>query len=210
MRKKRTNNGQPGGTDTAARADATEDAPAVSSAGNGMVLLGRIVAAQGLKGEVKILTFTELPENIAAYGPLSDGKGATFRIDDLRLSKGEAVIARLAGINDRTAAERLRGTELYVATDSLPAPDKEEWYYRDLIGMQAVTAEGAPFGEVVSVQNFGAGDLLEFRAPEARHTFFLAFTLANVPTVDIKARQIIVVPPEEEIARPEEEGAAEA
>lgn len=173
-----------------------------------MVLLGRIVAAQGLSGEVKILTFTETPDNIAAYGPLTASDGRTFRIVGLRPQKGEAVVARLAGVGDRTAAEALRGVDLYIPSELLPTPDDGEWYYRDLIGLKAVSPEGAEIGEVISVQNFGAGDLLEIRLPDVRQTAFVAFTLALVPTVDIKGGHVVVVMPEEEIAGPEDEGAA--
>lgn len=206
MRKRRNTDGdaaavvQDGADDHAGRAPA----PASSDT----VLLGRIVAAHGLRGEVKILTYTEAPENIAAYGPLSDGKGRSFNIDDVRPQKGGAVVARLAGVADRNGAERLRGTELYISRQCLPAPDEEEWYYSDLVGLQAVTPAGEPFGEVVSVQNFGAGDLLELRRPGERQTQFLAFTQANVPAVDIAGGTMTIVPPREIIAAPpEDEGA---
>jgi 16S rRNA processing protein RimM len=161
------------------------------------VLLGRIVAAQGLRGQVKILTFTETPENIAAYGPLSARDGRVFQIDDLRLAKNNSVIAQLSGVADRTAAEALRGTELYVFRDQLPAPSEEEWYFDDLIGLKAVY-QGKDFGKVIAVHNFGASDLLEIRSFAEKKTLLLAFTEVNVPIVDINNERIIITLPEED------------
>ncbi|WP_088345444.1 MULTISPECIES: ribosome maturation factor RimM [Rhodomicrobium] len=168
-----------------------------SDATSSLVLLGRIAGAHGLRGEVKINSFTAAPEDIAAYGPLTDPAGRSFTIRSLRPLKGGAVTAQLAGISTRDAAEALRGTELYIEREKLPEPDPDEWYYEDLIGMAAVSPEGAPIGEIVAVQNFGAGDLLEIRSPDARQTLFVPFTEATVPVVDIEARQVTVLLPEE-------------
>lgn len=169
--------------------------PAQSDAG--LVLLGRIGAAQGLRGEVRIATFTESPDNIAAYGPLRDSKGRSFVIEALRPLKGALVVVRLAGVDDRTAAEALNGVELFVEKARLPEPDENEWYHDDLIGLKAVTPEGAEIGEITAVQNYGAGDLLEIRLSGGRQTAFVAFTEAAVPEVDIKAGRLVVVMPQE-------------
>jgi 16S rRNA processing protein RimM len=206
--RKRRNTNDEADAAVARGADAIVDTSTPSGADR--VLLGRIVAAHGLRGEVKILTYTEVPENIVSYGPLTDAKGRGFRITDLRPLKGEAVVAQIAGVNSRTAAENLRGTELYVPRDCLPETDGDEWYCDDLVGLQAVTLEGEPFGEVISVQNFGAGDLLELRLPGQRHTVFLAFTHASVPAVDIEAKRVTVVPPAEIIAQPEADSTPDA
>jgi 16S rRNA processing protein RimM len=163
----------------------------------GMILLGRITGAQGLKGEVRITTFTETPENIAAYGPLTGSNGQLLHVEDLRLLKGGAVAARLAGVTDRTAAEALRGVALYVARESLPAPDDNEWYYDDLIGLRVVSPDGGEIGEVVAVQNYGAGDLLEIRKASECQTLLVAFTEAAVPIVDIAAGRMVVRLPDE-------------
>lgn len=163
----------------------------------GLVRLGRIGAAQGLRGEVRIATFTESPENIAAYGPLVDAKGRGFTIETLRPLKGALVVARLSGIDDRAAAEALSGVELYVEKARLPEPDSGEWYYSDLIGLKAVAPDGAEIGEIASVQNFGAGDLLEIRLTQNQRTMFVPFTEAAVPEVDVKAGRVLVVMPEE-------------
>ena len=161
------------------------------------ILLGRIAGAQGLRGEVKINSFTADPEDIAAYGPLADGSGRPFVIERVRHLKGGAVVAMLAGVKDRSAAEALQGTELYVARDQLPQADEDEWYYEDLVGLKAVSPEGDAIGEVLSVQNFGAGDLLEIRLADKRQSRFVPFTRDVVPVVDVKNGRIVVELPEE-------------
>lgn len=162
-----------------------------------LVQLGRIAGAQGLRGEVKINSFTAAPEDIATYGPLTDRAGRPFTIERVRHLKGGAVVALLAGVKDRGAAEALHGTELYVARAQLPEADEDEWYYDDLIGLTAVSPGGDTIGEVLSVQNFGAGDLLELRLLEKRQSRFVPFTKAVAPLVDVKNRRIVVDLPEE-------------
>lgn len=160
------------------------------------ILLGRIAGAHGIRGEVVIHAYTEAPEDIGAYGPLSDAGGArTFTIASARAtSKG--VVARLKGVADRNAAEALKGVELYVNRERLPAGDEGDYYHADLIGLAAVDAEGKAIGEIVTVQNFGAGDLLEIRLAGSHRTEFVPFTEACVPTVDVAAgRAVVVFPP---------------
>ncbi len=181
---------RPSGTE--ADRDGTPAAPA-----GDMVLLGRITGAQGLKGEVRIATFTEAPENIAAYGPLTAQDGRVFVIENLRPVKGAVVVARLAGIADRTAAEALRGVELHISRDRLPAPEEGEWYYDDLVGLAAVSPDGAGIGEVIAVQNYGAGDFLEIRQAGVRQTLLVAFTEVAAPEVDVAAGRIVVRLPED-------------
>jgi 16S rRNA processing protein RimM len=188
--------------------DAPHTDPPTHDSGSGMVLLGRISAAQGLGGEVRIATFTETPENIAAYGLLTSGDGRTFRITALRPLKGANVVARLEGVTNRTEAELLRGLELFVARDCLPPTDDDEWYVSDLVGLSAFAPDGAEIGEIIAVQNYGAGDLLEIRPPgecegiksedsAARQTLLVPFTEAGVPEVDIAGGRVVVVRPEE-------------
>ena len=167
-----------------------------SDANGERVLLGRISGAHGLKGEVKIATFTAEPEDVAAYGPLSSADGsATVQIASLRLAGGGAVIARLHGVTDRDAAERLRGTELFVSRSVLPPAGADEYYHSALIGLSAVSPDGEPLGEIVAVQNFGAGDLLELRPPDGRQTLLVPFESAYVPNVDLEASCITIVIP---------------
>ena len=144
----------------------------MTGAGAGMercILLGRIAGAHGIRGEVRITTFTARPEDIGAYGPLGDGGARTFTIEVVRVT-GKGVVARLAGIRDRNAAEALKGAPLYVDHARLPPPAEGEFYHADLIGLAAVDTEGRPVGEVVGVHNHGAGDILEVRLAESGRT----------------------------------------
>lgn len=162
------------------------------------VQLGHISGAHGVRGEVKIRTYTERPEDISAYGPLSDKTGARqFEIVSLRVIKNGFVVARLKDVADRNAAEALHGIALYVPRDRLPEPDEDEWYYSDLIGLHAVTPDGDEIGMVVAIQDFGAGDLLEIRPSDSRKTQLVPFTSECVPKVDIDGGQVIVRMPEE-------------
>ncbi len=161
------------------------------------ILLGRIAGAHGIRGEVLIRTFTEGPEDIAAYGPLDDGAGRTFKIETVRATP-KGVVARIAGIGDRSAAEALKGTELHVDRDRLPAPEEGAFYHADLIGLAAVDPEGRALGEIVGVHNFGAGDLLEVRLADTGKTELVPFTEAFVPEVDLPGHRAVVLLPAEE------------
>lgn len=166
------------------------------TADNSLVLLGHVSTAHGLRGEVLIKTHTAEPKAIAAYGALCDETGARrFDVKVVRVTE-KGVIARLGGVGDRTAAEKLKGTKLYVARAQLPAAAEGEYYHADLIGLDAVSERGEPIGHVVAVQNFGASDLLEIRLEGTRQTEFIPFTDAAVPTVDIAARRVVVRMPE--------------
>lgn len=158
-----------------------------------MILLGRITGAHGIRGEVIVHSFAAEPEDIAAYGPLSDEAGTrTFALKVVRTTPKGAVIVRIAGVGDRNAAEALKGTELYVAREKLPPPAEGEFYHADLIGLDAVSTDGEQIGLVTGVHNFGAGDLIEIRLPGAAETELVPFTDAFVPTVDLARRRIVV------------------
>jgi 16S rRNA processing protein RimM len=170
-----------------------------------LVLLGRITGAHGLKGEVKIATFTAQAADIAAYGPLTSADGTrSFKIASLR-SAGGSVIARLSGVTGRNEAEKLRGTGLYVLRAALPPAEEDEYYHSDLIGLAAVSPDGEELGEIIAIQNYGAGDLLEIRAPGSRRTELVPFEQAYVPKVDLEASRVTIVMPAYE-----EPGSAEA
>lgn len=159
------------------------------------VLLGHITDAHGIRGEVKIHSYTSEPADIAAYGPLSDDAGRrSFAIQSLRVS-GSKLVARIEGITDRNAAEALKGTGLFVPRDRLPRTEDEEWYVSDLVGCRAVDRDGDNFGEVVGVHSFGAGDLLEIKPAGRSVTVLLPFTRDCVPEVDLAAGEITVAPP---------------
>jgi 16S rRNA processing protein RimM len=156
--------------------------------------LGVVVGAHGIKGEVKVKTFTESPERLGGYGPLTTESGRALEVSALRSAKAGEAVVRFAGISDRNAAETLKGLSLYVPRSALPEPDQGEFYLTDLIGLRAEDPAGAALGMVKAVHNFGAGDVLEIELPDGK-TDFVAFTDANVPIVDIgEGRVVIVVP----------------
>lgn len=175
-----------------------------------MVLLGQISTAHGLRGEVLIKTYTGEPKAIGAYGALVDETGSRrFDVKVVRVTE-KGVIARIGGIDDRTAAERIKGIKLYVARAQLPDAGEGEYYHADLIGLDAVTEGGEKIGHVLAVQNFGASDLLEIRLEGSIKTELIPFTDACVPTVDIAGRRIVVRMPEMiDGDRPEQDDDAE-
>lgn len=159
------------------------------------VLLGQIVGAHGIRGHVLIRTYTAAPEDIAGYGALQNEAGdRSYRISVQSVTE-KGAIARITGITDRTAAEALKGTRLYVDRDRLPATETNEFYRADLIGLSAVSPAGDVIGEVVAVENYGAGDIIEVRLAGSRRTELVPFTDAFVPAVDLAAGRIVVVLP---------------
>ncbi len=159
------------------------------------ILLGAITGAHGIKGEVVIKTFTAAPEDIAAYGALSDEKGARhFEIESVRVT-AKGVLARLVGVTDRTAAEALRGIGLYVPRDRLPKAEVAEYYHADLIGLAAVDPAGNSIGTITAVENFGAGDLLEIRRDGQKDTDYVPFSDACVPEIDFANKRATIVMP---------------
>jgi 16S rRNA processing protein RimM len=157
------------------------------------ILLGRIAGAHGLKGEVLVHAFTAAPEDIAAYGALEDASAErTLAVRVVRIGE-KGVIARIEGVEDRTAAEALKGTELWLARERLPPPEAGEFYHADLIGLAAFAPDGTPVGTVVAVQNYGAGDLIEIRLAGSRRTELVPFTDAFVPEVDVAGGRVVVV-----------------
>jgi 16S rRNA processing protein RimM len=159
------------------------------------ICVGRIGAAHGTRGEVKLWSFTADPLAIVDYGPLETEDGArTFQITALRPAK-DFLVARFAGVADRTAAEMLRNTDLYVARERLPAAAADEFYHADLIGLAVVDRQGATLGTVTALHNFGAGDLIEVRPAAGGMTVMLPFTEAVVPVVDVAGDRIVVDPP---------------
>ncbi len=160
------------------------------------ICVAQIGAAHGVRGEVKLRSFTEDPAAFTSYGPLEseDGK-RRFEIETLRPAK-DHFVARIAGVADRDAAAKLTNLKLYVSRDRLPPVEEDEtFYYADLIGLAAVLEDGAPLGTVTAVHNFGAGDLVEIAPAAGGEPMLVPFSDAAVPTVDLKARRIVVVPP---------------
>lgn len=160
------------------------------------ICVARIGAAHGVRGEVKLWSFTEQPMAVADYGPLETADGSRqFQIETLRAAK-DHLVARIAGIADRAAAQALRNIELYVPRDRLPPIEEDDTYYHsDLVGLAAMTTDGRRLGTVSAVLNFGAGDLIEIAPDGGGEKLMLPFTAANVPTIDLKAGRVVVVPP---------------
>ena len=160
------------------------------------ICIARIGAAHGVRGAVKLWTFTEDPLAVRAYGPLVTKDGArSFEIATAREAKGH-LVATLKGVATREDAERLNGIELYVAREKLPDTDQNEYYHADLIGLAAVTPANEPLGRVVAIHNFGAGDIIEIAPPHGA-TMLLPFTNAVVPTVDLAEGRVVIEMPDE-------------
>jgi 16S rRNA processing protein RimM len=161
-----------------------------------LLLMGRIGAAHGIKGEVRIQSFTEDPLALADYGPLATNRpGLTITIAAARTTTN-VLIAHIKGIADRSAAEKLNGVELYVDRDRLPdTEDEDDFYQADLIGLEARLEDGTRLGEVLAVPNFGAGDLIEIGDRKTGETAFYPFTKAAVPEIHIEAGYLVIVPP---------------
>ncbi|HEY8579060.1 MAG TPA: ribosome maturation factor RimM [Beijerinckiaceae bacterium] len=161
------------------------------------ILVGRFGAAHGVRGEVRIKSFTADPLALAGYQGLTDATGARgFAIEAARLVKDDMIVARLAGVRDRGAAEALTNVDIYVDRAALPPPDEEEFYIADLIGLRAELEDGAPFGTIRAVLNFGAGDILEIETAPGE-TRLLPFTRAVAPVVEPSKGRVIVRPPDE-------------
>jgi 16S rRNA processing protein RimM len=160
------------------------------------ICVARIGAAHGVRGEVKLWTFTEDPLAVKHYGPLATKDGARqFEVTQARAAKGH-LVATLKGIATREDAERLNGLELYIAREKLPATDEDEYYHADLIGLAAVTPANESLGRVIAIHNFGAGDIIEI-APANGATMLLPFTNAVVPSVDLGGGRVVIELPEE-------------
>lgn len=159
------------------------------------VCVARIGAAHGVRGEVKLWSFTEDPTAVASYGPLETQDGARqFEIEALRPAK-DHFVARIAGVSDRDAAEQLTNVELYIPRMRLPQIEEADtFYHADLIGLRAVTPDGGDIGTVAAVHNFGASDVIEIKRPVG-DPLLMPFTDATVPEIDLDARRIVVVPP---------------
>ena len=159
------------------------------------ICVAQIGAAHGIRGEVRLRSFTENPAAIADYGPLESEDGARhFTIETLRPAKDHFVV-RLAGVGDRNAAEKLVNLRLYVSRDRLPPIEEEDTYYHtDLIGLAAVSEDGSALGTVTAVHNFGAGDLVEIKPHGGGEPLMVPFNETTVPEIDMKARRMIVRP----------------
>ncbi len=158
------------------------------------ICVAQIGGAHGIRGEVKLKPFTADPMAVAKYGPLETEDGSmNLEIETVRPAKGH-LVARFRGVGDRNAAERLTNVRLFVSRTRLPPPAADEFYHVDLIGLEAVTADGAEVGTVVAIHDFGAGDILELQPPDGGTTLMVPFNAAFVPSLDLAGGRIVVAP----------------
>ena len=162
-----------------------------------LVALGRFGAPQGVRGEIRIKSYTADPKAIGGYGALTDAADARrFAVKVLRPLRDDMLVMRVEGVASREAAAALTGVELFARRSQLPPPDADEFYWDDLIGLEAVSAQGDVFGRVTAVLNHGAGDILEVTPPTG-DTLLLPFTKQTAPEIDFSARRIVIAPPAE-------------
>ena len=157
--------------------------------------MAEIVGVHGVKGLVKLKIFSDDPGSLADYAPLCDSSGAKeYKLNSLH-QHGNIWLAEFEGVKDRTVAEKLRGTKLYVAREHLPEIKNDNtFYHADLIGLEARWPDGKTMGKVVNVANFGAGDLLEVKPPKGT-SFYVPFTAKIVTDVSLAKKQVTIDPP---------------
>ncbi len=160
------------------------------------VCVGAIAGSYGVHGEVRLKSFCAEPDAIADYGPLSDENGTRDFTVSLTRPMKNGFVARLGGVSTKEQADALKGVQLFAPRDRLPAPEDDEYYHADLMGLTVLDTGGTVLGTVKSVMDHGAGDLIEIHGPGMETTILLPFTKACVPTVDLTSGRIIVDPPE--------------
>ncbi len=159
--------------------------------GSSRVCLGVVIGVKGLKGEVRIKSFTEDPADVGAYGPVTTADGRTFSVTVVGGKEG-VVIAKLSGVADRTQAEALKGAELFVERTALPAPEDGTFYHADLIGAVVKLTSGEILGTVSALHNFGGGDMME--VGEGHSSLLIPLTSEAIATFDVKGAQVVVHP----------------
>lgn len=155
------------------------------------VVVGVISGAFGVKGEVRLKSFCANPEDIAGYSPLHCEDGNEYTVKLTRPVKG-GFAARLSGIRFKDQADALRGKKLFADRALLPNLPDDEFYYADLVGLEALDTGGERIGKIAAVDNHGAGDFLEIRGPKLKNALLLPFTKQVVPTVDLAAGKVII------------------
>lgn len=161
-----------------------------------LVCVGAIAGAHGVNGDVRVRSFTLVPEDCFSYGPLLDENGdVLIEPTSARPAKAHFIV-RAKQTKTREDWEAMRGTQLYVPKEALPEPEEDEFYYDDLIGLSVIHEDGRDLGRVKSVQNFGSDDLLEIVAPDKKTGYYLPFTKAVVPTVSMAEKRLTAIPDE--------------
>lgn len=160
------------------------------------VCVGAIAGAFGVRGEIRLKSFTANPQDIANYTPLFSENGARSFSVTITRQINNGFSARISGVSTKEEADALRGTQLYADRGQLPSLPDDEFYHADLIGLNVLDTGGTELGRVKAVQNHGAGDLLEVQIKGGSSTVLMPFTRAAVPTVDLASGRIIADPPE--------------
>jgi 16S rRNA processing protein RimM len=166
----------------------------VTEAQSRLICLGIISSAHGVRGQVKIRSFTSDPKAIATYGTLQDKSGKPYRLT-VTGHTNNMVIASIAGIDDRNTAEKLRNIELFVERSALPKSADNEYYHEDLIGLEVIREDGSAYGKVTSISNFGAGDIVEIKLTSGKEES-MPLNKATFPVIDIKNKKLVITPPE--------------
>jgi len=160
------------------------------------ICVGTVTGPHGLKGDVKIKSFTENPRDVAAFGPVTNKSGKqTFNVSVISANQ-KGLVAELSGVRGREAAEAIRGLDLYIPRDLLPELDKSEFYYSDLIGLRVEDINGEVVGVVILIDNYGAGEIMEVNLKDGRMEMF-QMSQEVVPEIDLKNGRIVVNPPTE-------------
>lgn len=162
---------------------------------NKLICIGQFLGAHGVKGLAKLAAFTENPEDIGSYGALTDAAGKKTYDVALKSWNKSHFIAEVKGIADRDAAEKLKGVKLYVPRAKLPKAKRGQYYYADLVGLEARLADGSVFGTVTDVKNFGAGDILEIKLSGGGRELF-PFNNNVVPDVFVSEGYLTINPPD--------------
>ena len=163
-----------------------------------LIPLGIFGAPHGVRGELRVKSYTQDPKAIGSYGKLTDRLGkAVYELTAVRFLKEDMLVARLAGVDRREGAEKLNGAELFARRSQLPPPDEDEFYYDDLVDLEAVTSEDKTLGRVIALSNYGAGDILEIAPEGGGETLLFPFTKAVAVRIDFDAGRIVIVPPDE-------------
>lgn len=145
-----------------------------------LIKIGKILGAHGIKGALKVRSYAENPTDIASYSPLVDESGETYKIKKLLATNGDVLILEVAGVEDRTKAETLKGTDLMVEREKLPSVAEDEFYFSDILGFEAFDNAGKLLGKVGEVANFGASDVLEIEMHEKKSIMIPTFAILEV------------------------------
>lgn len=158
------------------------------------VVMAVIGAPHGVRGEARVKSYAGDPLAIADYGTLFAADGTAFEIESGRLLKDDMLVVKFAHLTTPEAVKALTGTELFIDRANLPEPEEEEFYHADLIGLDVAEAGGEPFGRILAIHDFGAGDILEIRPVSGGGTWLLPFTKAAAPVIDLAARRVTIDP----------------